>query len=94
MSFDGDTQLERQECKTLADVWDHSSKIGSKWYFYPFHFAVTDTGKTIKDAPHPLQYLNGRRVATVSREFARAAKLPEAQSMDCDDFAFLVAGYA
>ena len=91
MSFDGDYQTERPEFETIEQAWDYSNDLGSKWYFYPFHFVVTASVKTIKDAPYPLDYLIGSRVSRVSRDFETLAKLPDAQNLDADNYAFFVA---
>ena len=55
MSFDGATQLENPDFKTVDDAWEHSNNLGSRWFFYPFHFVVTASGKTIKDTPNLLK---------------------------------------
>lgn len=90
MAFDGESKLERAEFKTVEEVWEYSGDLGSKWYFYPFHFAVTNSGLTIKDAPFPLQHLQGKRVDTVERLFEKLSKEEEAQGMDAEAFAFFV----
>ena len=90
MTFDGDYQTERPEFETIQDAWEHSEDLGSKWIFYPFHFVVTESLQTIKDAPELLQGLIGRRVKTIRNLFAELASLPEAQNLDIEEFAFLV----
>jgi hypothetical protein len=34
--------------KTIQEVWDKLSNMGSRWFFYPICFVITDTsGKTL-----------------------------------------------
>jgi len=74
MSFDGETKTERPIFETVDDAWECANDIGSKWYFYPFYFVVSDSGQTIKDASYPLDCFIGKRVKTVSGIFASANK--------------------
>ncbi len=90
MAFDGEYQIERPIFKTIMEAWVYSGDLGSKWFFYPFHFVVTASGKTIKDAPETMQHLIGQRVKTVQQHFAKVAKTPEAQNADAEKFQFLV----
>ena len=92
MSFDGETKLETPEFKTVQDVWEYSGDIGSKWYFYPFHFVVTNSGKTIKEGIFPLEFLMNTRVKTVSRRFAelQAIALNKEENIDSEQFAFYI----
>jgi len=93
MSFDGDTQLERPEFETIEDAWNYANDVGSKWYFYPFVFIVTNSGKTIKEGIFPLEFLMNSRVKTVSRRFSelQAIALEKEESMDAKQFAFYIA---
>jgi hypothetical protein len=43
--------------------------MGSRWYFYPFHFVVSDSGKTVIDAPDEFKSLERKRLSTVKRLF-------------------------
>lgn len=88
MSFDGDHITERPEFESIEDAWEYSNDLGSKWYFYPFHFVVTGSGLTVADPPHLLEFLKGRRVKTVARLFAQHAQDPEMLNADCEAFAF------
>ena len=90
MSFDGDYVTERPDFETVEDAWEHDNDLGSKWYFYPFHFVTTASGKTIKDAPDDLDQFEGMRVRSVSRIFEKASQLPEAQNMEPDQFCALL----
>lgn len=69
MSFDGDFQAENPIFTEVDEAWSYSNDLGSKWYFYPWHFVVTDTTKTIVAAPHGMEALVGKRTATVVRLF-------------------------
>ena len=94
MSFDGDTVIERdafhESFETVEDAWEHFSNLGSKWYFYPFAFVVTESGKTIKDAPELLRVFIGMRVNTVRSLFKRVSEMEEAQGMGVEEFTFFV----
>lgn len=87
MSFDGDTKTEGWDFPTVNDAWERSNDMGSRWYFYPFHFVTTASGKTIADASALLSWTIGRRVKTVQRIFAEHAKRPGMQDADCERFA-------
>ena len=88
MSFDGDYVSDNFEFDTVNDAWEYSNNIGSRWYFYPFHFVVTQTLKTIKDAPFPLEIFNNKRLKTVKNIFKEASQKPETQGMDVEEFVF------
>lgn len=86
MSFDGDIVTEG-EFNTIADVWARSEEMSSRWFFYPFHFAVTENGKSIACAPFGLEHFNGKRLKTVRKAFETVSKLPETQGVDAEVFA-------
>ena len=90
MAFDGDYKTESPIFEDKDGAWRYSDDLGSKWYFYPFHFVTSDSGKTIVDAPHPFEPLIGKRVATVARRFEQYAKQPESEGMDVERFAYSV----
>jgi len=90
MTFDGDYVTERPTFDTIDEAWEYANDLGSKWYFYPFYFVTTESGKTVKDAPELLAHLKGVRVKEVSRHFAEVAATPEAQGVDAEQFAFMV----
>ena len=69
MSFDGEYITEGSKFDSVQSAWDRSNDMGSRWHFYPFHFVTT--GKTIVDAPEPMQHLIGKRVKTVQSHFAK-----------------------
>ena len=93
MSFDGDYQTERAEFETVRQAWNHSEDMGSRWYFYPFHFVVRASGKTVAGAPYMMEYMKGMRVATVAKIFGKTSKRPEMQGVDVDAFAFALSAY-
>lgn len=100
MAFDGDYITEGnvfsddRAFETIADAWERSSDMGSRWFFYPFHFVVTESGLTIADAPDGLEIFNGRRVKTVAKIFKATATIPELVGADCEEFGLVVAGEA
>jgi hypothetical protein len=89
MSFDGDYVTEGTFDST-EDAWERSNDMGSRWFFYPFHFVTTESGKTIKDACYPLDALEGRRVSTVKRLFKQTADRPGCALLEPFDFSFAV----
>ncbi len=90
MSFDGEYQIERPTFDSIGEAWNYSNDLGSKWFFYPFHFVTTASGKTIKDTPEMLEHLKGLRVKSLANHFAEVCKTPEAINADCEAFMFLV----
>lgn len=85
MAFDGDYVTERPEFESIEDAWEYSNNLGSKWWFFPFHFVIKNL--TIKDSPYLLDYFNNKRIKTTSRIFKSFSKKPEMQNMDCEEFA-------
>jgi len=90
LSFDGDSVRETRDFATIDEAWDYASSLGSKWYFYPFAFVTSASGKTIVSAPHPLEWTVGMRVKTVKKIFKSYSEMPEAQRMDAEEFAYFV----
>ncbi len=91
MSFDGEYQIERPTFESVDKAWDYSNDLGSKWFFYPFHFVTTASGKTIKDVPcNLMDHLKGMRVKAVAKHFAQVSKTQEAQNADSESFAYLI----
>jgi hypothetical protein len=84
MAFDGDYVTERHEFESIEDAWEYSNNLGSKWWFFPFHFVIKS--KTIKGSPINLEYFNNKRIKTVSKIFNRLSNDPELQGVDCDGF--------
>ena len=94
MTFDGDYVTEHPTFETVGKAWEHAEDMGSRWYFYPFHFVVSESGKTIIDAPDPLQGFSHKRVTTVQAVFKVLSELPELQGADVLDYALAVSGAA
>lgn len=88
MSFDGEYVTEGDDFPTIAAAWQRADDMGSRWFFYPFCFVVTVSGKTIADAPSPLHGAVRKRVSSVRRLFAHLAATPAMQDADCDKFSF------
>lgn len=90
MSFDGDIQTERPDFETIEQAWNYSNNLGSKWYFYPFHFVTTASGKTVADAPQGFENLKGERMNYVRKCFKQAADKPENADADVESWEFKV----
>jgi len=84
MSFDGDYVTERPKFESIDDAWEHSCNLGSKWYFYPFHFVIVNS--TIKDTPDGLQYFINKRIKTIKKIFNQLSKKPELEGYDSNQF--------
>ena len=86
MSFDGDYVSDNFDFDSIDDAWEYSCNLGSRWYFYPFHFVIK--GVTIKDTPDQLRYFNNKRIKTIKKKFNQLSKKPELIGADVDDFMF------
>src|SRR5512135_1913438 len=84
MTFDGDYHTEREGFETVQDAWEHCDDMGSRWFFFPFPFVTTASGKTVVDSCLGLKFLNGKRVSTVRRMFKELSDKPEVANADCD----------
>ena len=89
MSFDGE-KVKEGEFDTIERAWEHACDLGSKWYFFPFPFVLTASGKSIADSPDRLEFFNGKRLATVKAFFNRVCQMEEAQDMGVDEFVSLL----
>jgi hypothetical protein len=65
------------ECRDLSkwECIERSVDMGSRWYFYPYHFVVSDSGLTVVDAPDEYKDLVRKRLKTVKRLF-KEEKVP------------------
>lgn len=90
MAFDGAFVVERRDFNSIQDAWEYDNDMGSRWYFYPFRFVTSQSGKTVKDTPEMMQHLNGLRIKTVAKHFKTQAEKPENQNLDVEQFAFIV----
>jgi len=86
MTFNGEYITERPEFESIEDAWDYSNNLGSKWFFFPFHFVIKD--KTIRDTPDQLRYFNNKRIKTIVKIFNQLSKYPEMEGADIDTFMF------
>ena len=90
MAFDGAFQTERPVFADVAAAWCYANNLGSKWFFYPFYFVTTASGRTVRGAGYGLERFEGMRVAAVAKQFARIAALPEAKNAGVDEFIMLL----
>jgi len=63
ISPDGDyvTELPKE---TIDECGDQSANMGSRWFFYPFHFIIKDNeqvnmNQRIVESPYGMEFLNG-----------------------------------
>lgn len=89
MGFDGDYQTERPEFENIDDAWEYAGELGSKWYFYPFHFVINQA-EEIVGAGSPMQHLEGMTVQDVASHFRETSMTPDAEGVDAEQFAFMV----
>lgn len=89
MSFDGDWKEEAEQFENTDDAWSYASDLGSKWYFYPFHFVVDQAGEVV-GAPSPMEHLEGMTIEDVASHFAEVAASEDAQGVDAEAYAFIV----
>lgn len=87
MSFDGEYKVEHPEFETIDKAWEYSNDLGSKWYFYPFHFVTTQSTKTIQDAGQFLDFTIGMKTKDVSSLFKAHSEKEETKGMDYEAFA-------
>ena len=86
MSFDGEYKREPYEFDTIQDTWEYSQNIGSRWYFYPFHFVVR--GQTVRDGGMGVEHLINKRIKTVARHFKEVSEGPEMEDCNAEEFWF------
>jgi hypothetical protein len=88
MSFDGAYVKEFHNFQTIDQAWRYSNDMGSRWYFYPFHFVTTESGLTIADAPRPLGWMIRKRVKSIKKIFKSHSLREEAQGLGVDEYVF------
>ena len=89
MSFDGEYKIENnhgRNFETINETWDFAEDMGSRWFFYPFHFVVTESGKTIKESGSGFENLNNMRVKTVVKLFEKLSKMEEFNKACIEDY--------
>jgi len=89
MSFEGDYQTEREQFENIDDAWTYSGNLGSKWYFYPFHFVVDQAGEVVA-APELMQHLERLTIEDLAEHFKQVSQSKDAQGVDAEQFAFMV----
>lgn len=89
MSFDGDWKEEPEQFENTDDAWSYAGDMGSKWFFYPFHFVVDQAGEVVS-ASSPMEHLEGLAVEDVASHFRETSELPNAAGVDAELFAFMV----
>ena len=91
MAFDGETQESSFEFDSIDAAWSYSDDFARLWYFYPFHFVTTQSGKTIRDVPDFVgcfDFAKGKRVKTVAKMFKAESEIEENQELDSEAFSF------
>lgn len=89
MSFDGDYQTEREEFENVDDAWSYAGDLGSKWYFYPFHFVANQAGEVV-GAPEIMQHLEGMTIEDLAEHFKAVSEEVGAKELDAEAYAFMV----
>jgi hypothetical protein len=87
MNFDGEYITEGQ-FKTIDEAWNRSGDMGSGWFFYPFHFVVSDSKKTIIDSCDILSWSKRKKLKTIQKIFNEALQRKELQNVDIEEFIF------
>lgn len=85
MTFNGDSVTEG-EFDSVNEAWERSEDMGSRWFFFPFHFVLTETGKTIKDTFQGLEWMKGKRLSTIKKIFSELYKQPDMKNATAEDF--------
>lgn len=87
MSFDGEYQIERPTFKEIEDAQEHSNNLGSKWFFYPFHFVIDeDTQKVVAVPDLMLDHYLDTKLSIVAKDFKYRSELPEMQGVGIEEF--------
>lgn len=85
MSFDGEYKEEKPEFESIDEAWEYSNHIGSRWYFYPFHFVIRR--QTIKAAGSFLEWTESKRIETIQKAFLKQSNKPGMEGADEEKFA-------
>jgi len=86
MAFDGEYVTEGRDFPDTEAAWERASDMGSRWYFYPWCFVTSDSGKTVVAAPDGLAFLKGKRVKTVVTLFKAMSEVPELANAGVEEF--------
>lgn len=96
MSFDGN-YVTNSEHESIEEAGEASGDMGSKWYFYPFHFIVSgetvvETGEGLINMQTKEAYMSkmfkGKRLKTVVKAFESANKFCNRNSLEVDSYEF------
>lgn len=96
MTFNGD--FVKDFTGTIEECKNISTDMGSKWYFYPFHFIITKKG-TVMNAGGSLvntktkeYYMDRlflkRNIKTIQKKFKEAQKFLESENIQVDGIGF------
>ena len=96
MSFDGD--YVKDFTGSIEECQNVSGDMGSKWYFYPFHFIITNKG-TVMDTCCGLIDLNtnesflsklfkNRKIKTVQNVFKKLYEYCDSEGLSLDGNAY------
>lgn len=88
MGFDGEYKTERFQAESVQDCWNKANDLGSKWFFYPFYFVVSESGKTVIDTPQFLDQFKGKRVKTMAKTFEKLSQKDYTKGCDVDTFVY------
>jgi hypothetical protein len=96
MSFDGD--YIKDFTGSIEECQNVSGDMGSKWYFYPFHFIITDKGTVMEtgcgliDLKTKESFLSklfkNRKIRTVQNVFKKLYKHCDLNDLSLDGYAY------
>jgi hypothetical protein len=89
MAFDGEYKTEDNHGKgfeTVGKAWECFDAMGSRWYFYPFPFVVSASGKTVVVSGWRLKEWDGHRVSTLQEAFKKASQLEDTKGLSVEDY--------
>ena len=52
-------------CKTKDEVWSKINDMGSRWYFYPIAFVITENCRRVVDCPDIFQGFERCSIKTI-----------------------------
>ena len=94
IAFDG--EYKKDFTGTMEECINQSANMGSKWYFYPFHFIINErdvikeTGGGLIDMKTKESYLSklflNRKLKTVIKVFQKTVNYKEAIGFDPNDY--------
>jgi len=84
-----DDYNEPEQFENTDDAWTYASELGSKWFFYPFHFVVNQAGEVVS-APSPMEHMEGATVEDVAAHFREVSEGLKGLEVDAEAFVFMV----